>query len=104
MLIEQRAKQGDIVAVKLVSGEELIGKMDTANPLKLIKPIVLGMQQTSTGEIGMAFAPFMLSADDGASITLTDGSYIALVKVRDEVKQAYIKSTTGLDVPPALIV
>ncbi len=108
MLLEQKAKQGDIVAVKIISGEELIGRLDTENPLKLIKPLVLGMQQQQnpeTGEIevGMAWAPFMLSVSDNGSITLADGSYITFIKVRDEIKQAYIKSTTGLAVPPSLI-
>ena len=102
MLIEQKAKQGDIIVVKLNSGEELVGKMDTQNPLKLNKPATFGPQQNpETGQVGLGFGQFMFAIDDEASITLEEGSYITMVKVRDEVKQAYTKATTGLEVPPS---
>lgn len=78
--------------------------MDTQNPLKLMKPATFGPQQTPTGEVGLGFGQFMYAIDDEASVTLEEGSYITMVKVRDEVKQAYTKATTGLDVPPALVV
>jgi len=109
MLIEKNATENDIVAVKLISGEELIGRAisiptDPSYQLVLSKPIVLGMQQTQTGELGLGFGPFMLGIEDDAKITLEASSYITMVKARDEIKQAYIKSTTGLEVPPTSLV
>lgn len=108
MLIEKKLNEGDVASVKLMSGEELVGTVVTVEPLTLRKPIVLGMQQqqSATGEIevGMAFGPFMLAIGDDAKVTVEKGTYIAVVKARDEIKQAYIKSTTGLAVPPSLIV
>ena len=109
MLITKKIEENDIVAVKLISGEELVGKLIKHNPLELAKPIVLGMQQqpnptTGQVEVGLGFAPFMLGMEDGGNITLEPGAYIVILKARDEIKQAYIKSTTGLDVPPSNLV
>ena len=109
MLIQKKVDVNDIVAVKLNTGEELIGRIVAQNPLELTKPVVLGMQQqqnpqTGQVEVGMGFAPFMLGIPDDGNIILEQGSYITMVKARDEIKQAYIKSTTGLEVPPSLVV
>lgn len=109
MLIEKAVGDNDVVAVKLVSGEEIIGKIiskpvDPNYQLVLSKPVVLGMQQAPNGDVGLGFGPFMLGIDDDVKITLEQSSYITMVKARGEIEKAYIKSTTGLEVPPSGLV
>ena len=106
MLVEKPIELGDIVAVKLRSGEEVIGKLKAMNGERIIiiKPLVLGMQQSiipSTGqpEIGMGFAPFMLALADGGSVTFDRDGITTYIKARKEISDAYIQSTSSIEVP-----
>ena len=114
MLVKRPLEINDIVAVKLVSGEELIGKLVSlpnsgSKRISLTKPIVLGMQQQqnpTTGQlsVGLGFGPFMLGISDDETVELEEHAYLTFSKARDEVKNAYLKSTTGLEVPPSSLV
>lgn len=106
MLLEKQIQQGDIVALRLVSGEEIVGKIGEVegHSIQLFKPLVLGMQQqqnSQTGqvEIGMAFAPFMLALADDDSVIISAENIITRIKAREEVRNSYIKSTSDIEVP-----
>lgn len=93
MLIQQRPEQGTIVAVKLISGDEIVGKIERINETELVvsKPIAIGLSPQ-----GVGFAPFMLSADEDVSITFKLEQVITYVQAREEIKNAYIQSTSGI--------
>ena len=108
VFIEKKLDKGDIAAVKLLSGEELVGKVEQvpsdAGVLELSKPVALGMQQqqnpdTGQIEVGLGFAPFMLGLPEESKVVVEKGTYVTVAKAREEVRNAYIKSTTGLDLP-----
>ena len=112
MLLQKKMDVDDIVTIKLISGEEIIGKLKQ-NPndvgvLEVLRPIVLGMQQQqnqTTGqlEIGWGFAPFMLGTPDDSAIVIEKGTYITVVKAKEEIKNTYIESTTGIKIPSITI-
>lgn len=93
MLIQQRPEQGTIVAVKLVGGEEILGKLERINATELVifKPIAVGLSPQ-----GVGFAPFMVSSSDDVSLTFKLEHVITYTQAREEIKNAYIESTSGI--------
>lgn len=93
MLIQQRPEQGTIIAVKLISGDEIVGKIERINATELVvsKPIAIGISAQ-----GVGFAPFMVSADDDISLTFNLAQVITYTQVRKEIKDAYIQSISGI--------
>lgn len=93
MLIEQKIEKGTVVAVKLTSGDEIVGKIERINATELVisKPIAIGLSQQ-----GVGFAPFMLSAAEDVSLTFKLEQVITYVQAREEIKNAYIQSTSSI--------
>ena len=60
MLIEVPYKNGDVVTVKMKSGEELVGKLEASDDIsiKLAKPLTLVASQQ-----GIGLQPFLFTAD-----------------------------------------
>ena len=93
MLIKQKPEKGTIVAVKLISGDEIVGKIERLNATELVvsRPIAIGLSPQ-----GVGFAPFMLSAAEDATLTFKLEQVITYVQAREEIKNAYIQSTSGI--------
>ena len=94
MLLEKKAQDGDIVAIKLVSGNEIIAKLveESENVIVISKPVELGMAATG----GVGFGPFMIGAPDEVQMTFDLNMVVTFVKARKEIKDAYIQSTSGI--------
>jgi len=93
MLIEAPYKQGDIVIIKLGSGEELIAKFveDSKDNIKIDKPMVAIMS-----EKGMALMPFLMTCNLENSIELNKSKILCVVKPVKEIHDHYIQTTTGI--------
>jgi len=95
MLIETPYKNGDVVAVKLTSGEEVIGKLEneSAEYIKINKPTVFANTPKGT-----ALVPFMQTMDlaTNPSVPLRASSCIAVIKVAKELADVYIEGTSGI--------
>ncbi len=93
MLITKPPASGDIIAIKLVTGEEIIAKLKTVNEVALVvsKPIAIGMSQQ-----GIAFMPFMVSADEDAELVFAHSMVVTHIIARQELKDAYIQNTSGI--------
>jgi len=93
MLIQQKIETGTIVAVKLVGGEEILGKLERQNATELVisKPIAVGLSPQ-----GVGFAPFMISSTDDVSLTFKLEHVVTYTPARKEIKNAYIESTSGI--------
>ena len=96
MLIKQRIELGSIIAMKLVTGDELIAKVVShdvgANVLVVAKPIAVGMTQNGS----VAFMPYMLGLSEGGDLTFNMDKIVTYVNAREELKNAYIQNTTGI--------
>ena len=111
MLVEKKLSVGDIVSLKLVSGEELIGKIKehTESGFLVSKPLVLSVVAipTQDGRIqhALQLSPFMFGLDERSDIGFPFTSLITYTKTKEEMKQSYIKETSSIESPgPSLVV
>lgn len=94
MLISTPIKLNDIVTIKMVGGDEVVGKLldeRTDNYIELSKPLLVMMAQQ-----GFGFVPYVLTAGPECSVKLDAKHVITYTKTYDEVRAVYIKQTTGL--------
>lgn len=110
MLINKdNPKLNDVVSIRLVSGDEIVGRLlDSAgnNDVRLSRPIAAVMQPAGR-DLGLAFAPFMATASDIADVTFPASAVLCRpVKTRDDIAKGYTQATspiiqpeTGLIVP-----
>ena len=98
MLIETQYKVGDVVSIKLSSGEEMIARLDAENDefYTLAKPYILVAAQN-----GMALAPYMFTISPDTKIKIKINSIICIVKSAKDASDMYIKQSTGLTVANA---
>lgn len=94
MLISAPMAINDVVTLKMVGGDEVVGKLldeRTGDYVELGKPLVVMMSQQ-----GFGLAPYILTAGPDASARLDRSHIISIVKTFDAVAKQYIKQTTGL--------
>ena len=93
MLIEIPYKTGDTVSLKLISGEEVVGRIGepTQDVVTLTKPMTFIM-----GPQGLGMVPYMFSAPQDAKIKIKDSAIVAIVKTDDQVNKQYLQQTTNL--------
>lgn len=93
MIIDTPYKVGDVVTLKMIGGDEVVAKLDEAiaDAYILTKPLVVMMSQQ-----GFGLAPFVLTANPDARITVAKSAAICITKTFDNVAKEYIKQTTGL--------
>jgi hypothetical protein len=84
---------GDIITIKLMSGDEVIGRVleDTTMHLTISRPLSMVMvndpRNVSTAMI--AFAPFILGADSETPVPIRWDSVVAAVKASAEAARQY---------------
>lgn len=105
MLIQKGVTEGDVVAMKLSNGEELIAKVTaiTETGMQISKPmqVNLGMDER-TRQVGVQMLPyFMLTADPDAKIEIKNQHIMAITTASEQAKAGYIKNTTGLTLATA---
>lgn len=94
MLISAPMSVNDVVTLKMVGGDEVVGKLlDDSNTfyVELGRPLVVMMAQQ-----GFGLAPYILTAGPDASAQIDRRHIISTVKTFDAVAKQYIKQTTGL--------
>ena len=95
MIIETSYKVGDIVSIKLNSGEEMIAKFEeqTATHIILKKPLIL-----VAAEKGVGLSPFMFTVSPEAKVRLNINSIICVVESAKDASNTYISQTTGIHI------
>lgn len=93
MLIEAPYKIGDVVSLKLSSGEEILGRLESedTNNYTLKKPMVLIAQ-----EKGLGLAPFMFSVSPDGKFVLQATSVSCIAKTETEIGKQYTAQTSGI--------
>lgn len=104
-------KPGDIVAIKLISGEEIIGKLieDNNTYIKVQSPLLLILQMVDSSQYNtitgntepsqqamVAFAPFMLGLRDNHVVVIEPSKFITIVKAREDAAEQF-KSAVGME-------
>ena len=98
MLKTNKFKEGDIISVKLVSGEEIVTKLGKSfeGVHTFHKPVVL-----SATPQGMGLVPYMMTADPAKlDVSISYEHVISMAETQDGVIQEYRKATTGIITAP----
>ena len=98
MLIQEQYKVGDVISIKLSSGEEMIARFEEENDKDVIvaKPYILIAAQN-----GMALAPYMFTVAPETKIKLKINNVICIVKSAKDASDMYVKQSTGLAIASA---
>lgn len=84
-------QQNKVYTVKLISGEEIISRVNQKDgTTELVKPRLVAMMPQ-----GFGMTPWMLSAPD-TNVIISDNMIVGAAETSDMVSKEYIKQTTGL--------
>jgi len=95
MLINVPYKKGDVVSIKLASGEEVLGTLEEEKGDSLIvsKPrMIAAMEQ------GIGLAPFMFSVNLDGKCEFKAQSILCITKTEEGFARQYTQHTTGIQV------
>jgi hypothetical protein len=93
MLIDRGVAPGEVITLKLTSGEELVAKLseETATYYKLSRPMVIGM-----GERGPGLMPYLFTVNPEKEIKLLKTT-VTVAEATDEVfAKQFVQTTTGI--------
>tara|TARA_B100000989_G_scaffold286819_1_gene255853 strand:+ start:6506 stop:6829 length:324 start_codon:yes stop_codon:yes gene_type:complete len=96
MIQNKKYEEGDIVAIKLVTAEEVIAKVVEAgaDSIKVLKPMML----VHTPK-GLAMSQFMMMQDVENAIELPTSNIIAITKANSIASSQYSQTVTSIKVP-----
>jgi len=93
MIIDKGVSVGEVVTLRLNTGEEIIGKLieDTATNVSISKPMVLSM-----GQQGLGMMPFVFTVNPDKNIKISRASIVMMEATDKQFADQYIQSTTGI--------
>ncbi len=94
MLLEKSSfTENDTVTIKLVSGEEIIGKFisDDDKIVTLEKPLMLAMSQK-----GIGMAPVLMTVNPDTKLKFNRNAIVVIAHSDDEIAKQYTFQTTGI--------
>lgn len=92
MLIDKGFKEGDVISIKLISGEEIIARFEseTADEVKISRPLMV----TLTGT-GMGLIPWMFLGEK-ENFPLKRSHILAVAPSKKDAADQYMQGTTGI--------
>jgi hypothetical protein len=98
MLIQNICAINDVVTIKLISGEEIVGKLidKTVDSITLAKPVHINLQPVGPKQVGIAFMPVLGSVQDANIQIALSAMSIRPVRTGEDVKNNYLHATTGI--------
>lgn len=99
----QKSIIGEVVAVKLVNGQEIITKLTgiEGTVYTLARPYVLMLVRGENGEPTVTFAPFSMGIDDNRdTVYEIDRSHMVFTPVaaRADAAKQYLQTTSGIEI------
>jgi hypothetical protein len=94
MLLEKsRFDENDVITIKLISGEEVIGKFinENDNTVTLDRPLMLAMSQK-----GIGMAPVLMTVNPENKLNFNKQAIIILAHSDEEIAKQYVYQTTGI--------
>ena len=93
MLIDKGVSEGEVITLKLTSGEEIVAKLveDGAAYYKLKNPQVIGM-----GPKGPGLMPYLFTVDPNKEIKLLKITVTVAEATDKSFADQFIQSTTGI--------
>ena len=96
MIQNKKHKEGDIVAIKLVTAEEVIAKVveEGADSIKVMKPMML----VHTPK-GLAMSQFLMMQDVKDAVEISTSNIIAITKANSVASSQYSQTVTSIKAP-----
>lgn len=93
MLINKGIAEGDIVTIKLTSGEELVAKLveETAVSIKVSKPVVL-----TANKDGIMMVPYLFTVSHDKHVSIAKGTVTVFELTDAPAAKQFIQATTGI--------
>ena len=93
MLIDKGVSVGEVITLKLTSGEELVAKLveETPTYYKLSKPMVIGM-----GQKGPGLMPYLFTVAPEKDVKLLKTTVTVAEATDKQFADQFITSTTGI--------
>lgn len=93
MLIDKGVSVGEVITLKLTSGEELVAKLteETATHYKLSRPMVIGM-----GAKGPGLMPYLFTVNPEKDVKLLKSTVTVAEATDKQFADQFIESTTGI--------
>jgi hypothetical protein len=93
MLIDKGVAVGEVITLKLTSGEELVAKLteETDKYYKLSKPMVIGM-----GKQGPGLMPYLFTVHPDKDVKLQKSTVTVAEATDAEFAKQFIESTSGI--------
>jgi hypothetical protein len=93
MLIDKGVSEGEVITLKLTSGEELVGKLVEDGPAyyKLGRPMVIAM-----GAKGPGLMPYLFTVSPDKDIKIAKGTVTVAEATDKQFADQFIQSTTGI--------
>jgi hypothetical protein len=98
MLIEAPFKNGDVVTLKLTSGEELVGKLEEekTDSYKIKTPLTLIMNQQ-----GLGLQQYLFTGDPEKAYEFKKDKVITITKTIKQFADVYQQQTSNIVMAPA---
>lgn len=93
MLIDKGVTAGEVITLKLTSGEEIVATLVEESPTyyKLKRPMVLGM-----GQQGPGLMPYLFTVNPDKEIKLLKTTVVMAEATDKSFADQFIQSTTGI--------
>lgn len=92
MLVDKKSENTTIVAIKLITGEEVIARKlgDDANQVKVSRPLAMVMAENPDNpqQTRVMFTPFMVAAGKDI-VSINRNHIIAMVDARPDAAEQY---------------
>ncbi len=97
MLVISNFKKGDIVTVKLSTGEEIVARFESFNmdELKVVKPTVLTLNPQNGQAMLIAWL-MSIDAHNSEPVSIKGNQIVATARTIKSLADSYTQSTTGI--------
>lgn len=93
MLIDRGVVSGEVITLKLTSGEEIVAKLveETTTHYKLSRPMVIGM-----GQQGPGLMPYLFTVNPEKEVKLLKTTVTVAESTDETFAKQFLQSTTGI--------
>jgi len=93
MLIQRGVVEGEVITLKLTSGEEIVAKLveDGTVYYKLSKPMVIAM-----GAKGPGLMPYLFTVNPDSEVRLQKSTVTVAEATDEQFAKQFLESTTGI--------